>query len=98
MSTFIGGSYKKTIAILLSLLIALSLAACGSQVPTGESGANDQTETTAPDTVQTDSAGETTEPTETEPATEPETQAPAFDASWAGNEFEQQIAEPKFEA
>lgn len=90
---------KRTILILLSLLMVFSLAACGSQTGTEETGtSNEQTEATTPAAKQTEPTTEVTEPAETEAAAEPETEASAFDTNRASNEFEQQIAEPEFES
>ena len=75
---------KKTIAALLSLLIVLSLAACGSQ--TESVGKIDEEKQ---QTEQVDS----TEQTEADVPAEP---TPAFDTSWADGEFERQIPEPPF--
>ena len=83
---------KKVIAILLSILMVVSLAACGGQSETvgqieESSTTNEQVETTTPETEET---AESTEPAETEETT------PAFDTSWAGDEYVMPIPEPPF--
>ena len=88
---------KKATALLLAFLMVLSLSACGNQT-TGESNAtNGQTESTTLDSGETGAAEEISKPEETAAPTEPEEDAPAFDTSWASNEFESQLAEPEFE-
>ena len=94
---------KKATALLLAFLMVLSLTASGDQ-PNGDSNAtNGQTESATLDSGETGTSEEitqpqeTTEPEETEAPTEPEEDAPAFDTSWASNEFESQLAEPEFE-
>ena len=97
---------KKAIALLLTLLMVLSLVACGSQTTAEESSANneqtettteessttnEQTETTTPESTETEQPEESKEPTETEVPTEPEEEAPAFDTSWAGADYVMQI-------
>ena len=90
---------KKTIALVLCLLMVVSLAACGSQT-TAEESSNiqntDQTETAAPETEETEQPEESTESVETEAPTETEEETPAFDTSWASNEFEAMIPELPF--
>lgn len=78
---------KKTISLILAILMALSLIACGSQTePTTES--TPQTlpvEATEPiPQVEVTEPVEEAMPTEAEPAPEQD----SFDASWASNEFE----------
>ena len=90
---------KKVIAILLSILMVVSLAACGGQSETfgkieESSTTNEQVETTTPETEET---AERTELVETEAPTEPEETTPAFDTSWASNDFEKLIPQPPFE-
>ena len=85
---------RKAIAILLSLLMVLSLAACGSQTTTEEGGTtNEQTEATTPEVEETEQNEESTEIVE---ATAPETE-PAFDNSWTNNDYEKQIPEIPFD-
>lgn len=82
---------KKTVAFTLSMLIALSLAACGGQVAAEEiSTEKEQTQIAEPET---ESSEENAEMVETK-AAEAES---AFDTSWAGNEFERQIPEIPFD-
>ena len=99
---------KKTIALVLCLLMVVSLAACGGQATTEESSASAvQTETTPTmeETTQPEESSEPVEPesAETEPVetesveTEPVETAPAFDTSWASNEFEKLIPQPPFD-
>lgn len=84
---------KKTIALVLCLLMVVSLAACGGQAATEESGTNaEQTETAEPTTEETTQPEESSEPVETEPV---ETE-PAFDTSWAGADYIMPIPEPPF--
>ena len=79
---------KKTIALMLCLLMVVSLAACGGQAATEKSGTNtEQTETT-PAAEETKQPEESSEPAETEPA---------FDTSWASNEFEKLIPQLPFD-
>ena len=102
---------KTAIALLLTLLMVLSLVACGSQTTAEESSANneqtettteessttnEQTETTTPESTETEQPEESKEPTETEVPTEPEEEAPAFDTSWAGADYVMPIPEPPF--
>lgn len=85
---------KKTIALVLCLLMVVSLAACGGQATADESSASaEQTETAEPTTEETTQQEESSEPVETEPV---ETE-PAFDTSWASNDFEKLIPQPPFE-
>lgn len=80
---------KKTIALVLCLLMVVSLAACGGQATADESSASaEQTETAEPTTEETTQQEESSEPVETEPA---------FDTSWASNDFEKLIPQPPFE-
>ena len=84
---------KKAIAILLSILMVVSLAACGGQSETvgqieESSTTNEQQETTTPETEETAES--------TEAPTEPEETTPAFDTSWAGDEYVMPIPEPPF--
>ena len=73
---------KKTIALALCLLMAVALAACGGQASTEESSANtEQNNTTSV----------------TEESSTPDEAAPAFDTSWASNDFEKLIPQPPFE-
>ena len=86
---------KKTVALVLCLVMAAVLAACDSQT-TAEESNNTQntakTETAAPGTEETEQPGESSEPDETKPV---ETE-PVFDASWAGDEYVMPIPEPPF--
>ena len=77
---------KKIIALVLCMLIVVSLAACGGQATTEESGTNTETETKTT-TEETQQPEENNEPAGTEPA---------FDTSWASNEFEAMIPELPF--
>lgn len=84
---------KKTIALVLCLLMVVSLAACGGQATADESSASaEQTETAEPTTEETTQQEESSEPVETEPV---ETE-PAFDTSWAGADYIMPIPEPPF--
>ncbi len=88
---------KKAIVLLLSLLMVLSLAACGSQAAPEESGATDkETEAATQAIVETAPTEELTEPAETAAPTQPETEAPAFDAGWAGDAYTMPIPQPPF--
>lgn len=79
---------KKIIALVLSLLLVVSLAACSGQKATEGSGTNtDQTETTEPKAGETTNQEESSEPAGTEPA---------FDPGWAGNGYVMPIPEPPF--
>ena len=87
---------RKVMTVVLSMLLALSLAACG-----GKTEAPAETEQQAP--AQTEAVAETAP---TEIPTEVPTEAPvetteavqaAFDTSWASNEFEAMIPQPPFE-
>lgn len=81
---------RKATALLLSLLMALSLAACGSQTTAEESTTvNEQTESTAPVIEETEQTEETTEA-----ASETEAETLAFDTSWAGDEYVMPIPAP----
>lgn len=74
---------KKTIALVLCLLMVVSLAACGGQATADESSASaEQTETVEPTTEETEQPEESSEP--------------AFDTSWAGDEYVMPIPEPPF--
>lgn len=74
---------KKTIALVLCLLMVVSLAACGGQETADESSASaEQTETAEPTTEETSQPEESGEP--------------AFDTSWASNDFEAMIPELPF--
>ena len=74
---------KKTIVLVLCLVMVVSLAACGGQATADESSASaEQTETAEPKTE------ETTQPEESS--------EPAFDTSWAGDEYVMPIPEPPF--
>lgn len=90
---------KKTITMVLSLLMVLSLAACGGQTDkpaestqqtkqTENNQFNEQIETTTLEASET-------ELQETEELTAAETE-PAFDTSWASNEFEAMLPELPF--
>lgn len=80
---------KRPITLLLALLMVLSLVACGNPTNTEESSAtNEQTESSTLDSEKTENTEESTEPVETETPTESEEETPAFDTSWASNEFE----------
>ena len=70
---------KKTIALLLGLLMVVALAACGSQP------AADKNNTTTEQTQSTEDSKQTEE-----------SNVPAFDTSWASNEFEAMIPELPF--
>ena len=85
---------KKAITLLLTLLMVLSLAACGGQATTEESSTtNEQTETTTPEVEETEQNEESTETVETESAgTEV-----AFDNSWTDNAYEKQIPKIPFD-
>lgn len=82
---------KKTIILILSMLLVLSLAACGGQStePVGKADT---------DTAQTEQVEQTEQQPETETVDEPEqSDSSAFDNSWASNDFEMQLPEPPFE-
>lgn len=81
---------KKAIALVLTLLMVLSLAACSGQTdkPAESTQQTEQIETTTPESSET-------EPQETEEPTVAETE-PAFDTSWASNEFEAMLPELPF--
>lgn len=88
---------KKAIIILFSLLMVLSLVACGSQPTAEESNTNsEQTENTTYEATETEQAEESAEPVETEVTTEPEEETPTFDTSWAGDGYIMPIPEPPF--
>ena len=88
---------KRRLALILSLIMMLSLVACGNQTNTEESSTtNEQTESTTLDSEKTENTEESTESVETETPTESEEQTPAFDTSWASNEFEAMIPELPF--
>lgn len=79
---------KKTIALMLCLLMVSSLAACGGQATADKSSAfTEQTEAAEP------TAEETTQPEE---SSEPAEAKPAFDTSWAGDEYVMPFPEPPF--
>ncbi|MDO4474751.1 MAG: hypothetical protein Q4B75_08890 [Eubacteriales bacterium] len=79
---------KKTIALVLCLLMVVSLTACGGQATADESSASaEQTETAEPTTEETTQPEESSEPVETEPA---------FDTGWAGPDYIMPIPEPPF--
>lgn len=85
---------KKTIVILLSLLMALSLASCGSPEP--DAGQSSQTPS---QTESSDTSAESSDPVSDgaeELPPESGDEAPAFDTSWAGNEFEALLPELPF--
>lgn len=85
---------KKAITLILSVLLVLSLAACGGQTdPVGKID-EDKQQTEQTDSIQQTEQVDSTQQTETEA---PEELTPAFDNSWASNEFEQQIPEPPLE-
>lgn len=85
---------KKAIALLLTLLMVLSLAACGSQATTEESSTtNEQTETTTPEVEEKEQTEESTETVETEN----EGSEVAFDNSWTSNAYEKQLPEIPFD-
>ena len=82
---------KKIMILVLCLLLVLSLAACGGQ--------DSPAETTA-QTTQPQPEEQTQAPSETEPAPTEETvpeEEPAFDNSWASNDFEKLIPQPPFD-
>lgn len=84
---------KKTIALVLCLLMVVSLAACGGQATADESSASaEQTETAEPTTEETTQQEEISKPVETEP----EETEPNFDTSWAGADYIMPIPEPPF--
>lgn len=96
---------KKMMAMVLSLLLVLSLTACGGKT---EAPVETGKQVEAP--VQTEAPVTATEPVPTEIPTEVPTEAPteppvettvevqaAFDNSWASNEFEAMIPQPPFE-
>ena len=75
---------KKLITLLLSLLLVLSMTACGSDTTTDENGKNDeQTENAAGN-----GAGKSDD--------EKEEDESAFDTSWASNDFEKLLPELPF--
>lgn len=84
---------KKAISLLLSLLMVLSLAACGSQTDSVGKIDEDKQQTEQTDSIQQTEQVDSTQQTETDA---PEESTPAFDNSWASNEFEHQIPEPPF--
>lgn len=90
---------KKVISLVLCLLMVVSMAACGSQsaATDASSVSTEQNEAMTPATEETAQPEQTTEhsePVETE-ATET---APAFDTSWAGDQYVMPIPKPPFEA
>ena len=73
---------KKLVTLLLSLLMVLSLAACGNQTTTDENGKNDEkTENAAGNDVETSDEKEDDS---------------SFDTSWASNDFEKLLPELPF--
>ncbi len=88
---------KKIIALLLCLLMLASLAACGDNDVTTGCSEPSQTESTQ-ETTPSQEAEEPEEPEVSEPVeSQPEeTTGPAFDTSWASNEFEALLPELPF--
>ena len=80
---------KKIIALVLCMLMVVSLAACGGQATAEENSTNTETETKT-------TTEENTESVESGAPAEPEKETPAFDTSWASNEFEAMIPELPF--
>ena len=75
---------KKLIVLILSLLMVLSLAACGNQTTTDENGKNDeQTENAAGNGAETSDVDK-------------EKDESSFDTSWASNDFEKLLPELPF--
>lgn len=90
---------KRVITLMLCLLMVVSIAACGSQsATTDESGVsaelNEATTPATDGTTQPEQIMESSEPVETA-VTETE---PAFDTSWAGDQYVMPIPKPPFEA
>lgn len=83
---------KKIMTLMLCLLMLASLAACGSKKPTPAPEVKTEVAAVAVEEVQqpeeTKAPEEITEPVVTEAPTEPAAAVPAFDSSWASNEFE----------
>ena len=75
---------KKTIAFLLAVIMILSLTACGSQPES------------APSSSSAEASASSTEPSESKDPV-PTVNAPAFDTSWAANDFEKLIPQPPFD-
>lgn len=82
---------KKITTLILSMLFALSLVACGGQTDSVGKVDEDKQQTEQTDSIQQTEQVDSTQQTGTEVAEE---FSPAFDNSWASNEFEQQIPEP----
>ena len=80
---------KKIMILVICLLLVLSLAACGGQ----DGSADTAAPATESQPVEQTPAPTTEAPTE---ETVPETQ-PAFDNSWAANDYEKLIPQPPFE-
>lgn len=80
---------KKIMILVICLLLVLSLAACGGQDVSADTAAP----ATESQPVEQTPAPTTEAPTE---ETVPETQ-PAFDNSWAANDYEKLIPQPPFE-
>lgn len=80
---------KKIMILVICLLLVLSLAACGGQVVSAD---------TAAPATESQPVEQTPAPTAEAPTEEtvPETQ-PAFDNSWAANDYEKLIPQPPFE-
>lgn len=77
-----GNEMKKSIVLILSLLMVLSIVACGTQTTTDENGKNDE---------KTENVGKN----ETETSKEAEDES-SFDTSWASNDFEKLLPELPF--
>ena len=73
---------KKFIALMLSLLMALSVVACGAQSSTDENGKNDE---------KTENAAENANS-----ASDEKEDDSSFDTSWASNDFEKLLPELPF--
>lgn len=89
---------KKTIALMLCLLVAVSVAACGSRISSEESSntrSEEQSETASSGTDDSEQPEDSAESVEAVPD-ESEEKTPAFDTSWASNEFEAMIPELPF--
>ena len=80
---------KKIMILVICLLLVLSLAACGGQ----DTSADTAAPATEPQPVEQTQSPTTEAPTE---EAVPETQ-PAFDNSWAANDYEKLIPQPPFE-
>lgn len=86
---------KKIITLFIALIIVLSFAACGVNDTENKTvSASKQTDTQTSDVEETS----TNEAISSDSDDETSANAPAFDASWASNEFESQIAKPEFES